>query len=440
MTMVAKETIICVSHTRKEERQMKKALCIFLLLFVLSLTACGCEHTFGEYEVQTPATCSAPGVEARVCSKCSESESREIAMLDHTYGEWETTKEATCVDLGEKTLTCSVCNAAQTKEISLIDHDYGEWETTKEATCIALGEKVSTCSVCNTTQTKEIPLIDHDFGEWETTKEATCIALGEKTSTCSVCNAVQTEEIQFVDHVYGEWKTITPANCTSGGTKVHNCTVCGVEEKGTISATGHNYEKTVLAKTTCTSDGTIKYTCANCKHTYEETSPATGHKWSAATCTAPKTCTSCGTTEGSKLGHNAGSNGKCTRCGEKITIDMKTKISAPTEKFAILRGQNSVGLVELNWTADNNSGKTIKYYTVTCYYYNAVGDPARNDITGKTSYTVKYVGPVEPGGMLLVGDIGYCDICSEVVVGEITLEYTDGTTDTGWYGYRIKIP
>ena len=48
--------------------------------------------------------------------------------------------------------------------------------------------------------------------------------------------------------------------------------------------------------------------------TEQETKPVHAHSFKDATCTAPKTCTSCGATEGSALGHSY-SNGKCTRCG-----------------------------------------------------------------------------------------------------------------------------
>lgn len=182
---------------------------------------------------------------------------------------------------------------------------------------------------------------------------------------------------------------------------------------------------------------TTPKTCAVCGATEGY---AIGHSWINATCTTPKTCSVCGATEGSALGHSRGSNGKCTRCGEKVEVDIKTVISAPTDTFSLIRGKNSVGLVKLVWTANNNSGKTIKYYSVTGYYYNAVGDPAYNDITGENYYTVKYVGPIYPGKELLVSELGYCSLCRSVVIGEITLEYTDGTFDSGWYGYKIYIP
>lgn len=230
----------------------------------------------------------------------------------------------------------------------------------------------------------------------------------------------------------------------------------------------HSHKLTSSKAVTCTDGGVDVYTCSGCGHSYESWTPAPGtphtwknatcsapktcttcgvtsgnpanHKWTAATCTTAKTCSACNATDGSPLGHVAGSNKKCTRCGKDATIDMTTKISAPTERFASIRKKNSVGKIDLNWTADNLSGKTIKYYTVKCYYYNSVDDPTPNDITGKTYYSVKYTGPVAPGDMLLVGDIGYASGCKSVVVGEITLEYMDGTTDTGWYGYKLSIP
>lgn len=42
---------------------------------------------------------------------------------------------------------------------------------------------------------------------------------------------------------------------------------------------------------------------------------ANGHNWKDATCQTPKTCTVCGTTSGLTAGHNF-SNGKCTTCGK----------------------------------------------------------------------------------------------------------------------------
>ena len=49
--------------------------------------------------------------------------------------------------------------------------------------------------------------------------------------------------------------------------------------------------------------------------TQETTLPVHIHSFSPATCTTPKTCTDCGTTEGEALGHSW-ENGNCTVCGK----------------------------------------------------------------------------------------------------------------------------
>lgn len=381
---------------------MKKVIPGLLLMIMIACTlaGCACKHQYGDWEVKKEASCSEAGLEERTCSECGQTESREIPMTEHTYGDWEVTKAATCQEKGKETATCTVCGATDTRETELADHTYGDWEVTKAATC----------------QEK-----------------------GEETATCTVCGATDTRETELGAHTYGDWKTTKAATCTEAGSKTRTCTVCGKEETDSIAAAGHNYTKKVTKAATCKQEGVTKFTCSVCQNSYEEKIPALGHDWKSATCTSAKKCSRCGATEGKALGHSKGSDGKCTRCGEKMTIDMRTVIGAPTDEFEILRGRDSVGLVTLDWTAENNSGKTIKYYTVTCYYYNAVGDPAMNDITGQPFYTVKYVGPVEPKQILLVDTIGYCSICRSVVVGEITLEYTDGTSDSGWYGYKITI-
>lgn len=51
--------------------------------------------------------------------------------------------------------------------------------------------------------------------------------------------------------------------------------------------------------------------CALCG----KTQAPTGHQWQEATCTSPKTCALCGETEGGPLGHTTES-GTCERCGE----------------------------------------------------------------------------------------------------------------------------
>lgn len=101
--------------------------------------------------------------------------------------------------------------------------------------------------------------------------------------------------------------------------------------------------------------------------------------------------------------------------------------------------ENSVNGIKLYWQPKNTSGKTINYYSATLYFFNPVGDLAYDEITRKAHKTVKYVGPVEPNKDLIIYSIvGYVGACDSVVVGEITLEYSDGTKEEFWCGQVAK--
>lgn len=101
--------------------------------------------------------------------------------------------------------------------------------------------------------------------------------------------------------------------------------------------------------------------------------------------------------------------------------------------------ENSVNGIKLYWKPKNTSGKTINYYTATVYFFNPVNDMAYDEITGKAHKTVKYVGPVAPNEDLLIYSIvGYVGACDTVVIGEVTLEYADGTKEEFWCGQVAK--
>ncbi len=98
----------------------------------------------------------------------------------------------------------------------------------------------------------------------------------------------------------------------------------------------HVFEKASGQKApTCTEAGNERYyKCTKCDTLAKDAAgaeiitsvadvaiPATGHKWVNATCTTPKTCSVCGTTEGDALGHTGGtatclSKAQCTVCQE----------------------------------------------------------------------------------------------------------------------------
>lgn len=101
--------------------------------------------------------------------------------------------------------------------------------------------------------------------------------------------------------------------------------------------------------------------------------------------------------------------------------------------------KNSVDGIEVFWGAKNTSGKIINYYTIHYTFINSVGDLAYDEITHKSTKTIKTVGPVPPNKCILNASIiGYVPICHYVRVDTIDLEYDDGSTETIWCGQIIE--
>lgn len=168
---------------------------------------------------------------------------------------------------------------------------------------------------------------------------ATCTA----RAVCTTCGQ-QYGDIDPNNHDYSQ-TTMTPtykasdATCTTPVTYYYSC-VCGEKGTNTFNSTkpnekakGHTYVDHPAQDPTCTEDGWAAYkTCEHCDYTSKEIKPklnhafaaawehnddkhwhkctrdgCTGvdaeaaHEWQPATTSAPKTCTVCGATTGTKL-------------------------------------------------------------------------------------------------------------------------------------------
>jgi hypothetical protein len=137
---------------------------------------------------------------------------------------------------------------------------------------------------------------------------------------------------------------------------------------------------------------------------------------------------------------------------KKEEPEVSTKIGAPSvyngigdngELYPFVKfgfKMNSANGIELNWIAQNLTGRTINYYTVNVAMYNAVGDPALDEIKGTNKLKVGYVGPVAPNDPLLVSSlIGYSGVCNKIVIESIEIEYSDRTKETIPYGYSTSL-
>lgn len=144
----------------------------------------------------------------------------------------------------------------------------------------------------------------HNFGDAVATAP-TCTKGGYTETVCADCaKKVISDETAATGHSYNA--VTTDPTCLVDGYVTYTCGACGdtYQEAGE-KATGHNYETTVTAPT-CEDRGYTQYVCA-CGDSYQDSFvDELGHNMADATCTAPETCTVCGTTEGEALGHTFG--------------------------------------------------------------------------------------------------------------------------------------
>ena len=128
------------------------------------------EHTYGEWIVDEAATCMAPGLQHKVCSKCSDVVYEEIPVDAENGHKWyrPVVTKPTCTDDGYTTRTCRYCGTTETYDIvAATGHTAsGEWVVTIPATCTDEGTQVQYCANCDTTEvqkTEQIPALGHKY-------------------------------------------------------------------------------------------------------------------------------------------------------------------------------------------------------------------------------------------------------------------------------------
>lgn len=75
---------------------------------------------------------------------------------------------------------------------------------------------------------------------------------------------------------------------------------------------------------------------------------------------------------------------------------MAASPKAPVELMNFIVESNSADGISVTFGFRNNSGKQVKYIDLTVTAYNRVGDRAYDIITGKSSFNLRVVGPLDP--------------------------------------------
>ena len=245
------------------------------------------------------------------------------AEEDHTHDYTESIVEPTCTKEGAAVYICNICSDSYGRVLEPLGHSWVDATT----------EAPKTCSTCGITEGEKLPgdvqpddnnpeggnteggnteggdseVVKPDEGHTHnysaTVTKPTCTGKGYTTYLCSCGDSYVADTTDALGHteqtVAGKGATCTENGLTNG-VKCSNCGVIIVEQT-VISSKGHNYYSTVTSPT-CTTGGYTAYVCVVCSYSYVgDQVNALGHSWVDATTEAPKTCSTCGTTEGDKL-------------------------------------------------------------------------------------------------------------------------------------------
>ena len=220
-------------------------------------------HNWGEWSVTTAATCTAAGVETRVCANdANHTETREIPMLAHTLTA-HAAVAATCDTAGNSAYwSCDVCgryfsDAEGTTEIeenswvlaATGSHTAGKAveENRVEATCTAAGsvDLVVYCTACGaeiSRDTHVIPAVGHSWGETGYTWADDNSTVTATRSCAHDANHVESETVATA------YEVTTAATCTTTGVGVYtasfaNAAFTAKTKNVEIAALGHDWDE-----------------------------------------------------------------------------------------------------------------------------------------------------------------------------------------------------
>lgn len=206
-----------------------------------------------DYTIDKEPTCTTEGSKSIHCSRCDATkDSTVIPVTDHTYGEWEIVTPSTCTENGVKKHACIHCGFEQT-EIIEPAHEWEDSRTVDIApSCTEQGEDSVHCRNCDERKDiKEISSKGHDWSEWKTLVEPTITSEGKEYRACNVCGIKEEKALPKLSGKK-EWKH---------DEKKH----WHVDDNGNIiDADDHEFKWVVDKEPTATEPGIGHYECIAC--------------------------------------------------------------------------------------------------------------------------------------------------------------------------------
>ena len=286
-------------------KKTKYSILALFLCFVMLLTSCGGDKS---QNAQNPPTQPNQSVSQSANNTAATCQNGHKVVTDKAVA-------PTCAESGlTKGSHCSVCNEVIVKQETIKPNGHSMVADDKvDATCTQSGlTSGAHCVVCNEVMIaqKEISQLEHNYTDWMVRNESTCASFGVEYRTCNTCKKEETREIALNPHATMIWVTEKAATCTANGIKAKKCSACLTTfETQTIASPGHSWKDA-----TCTAPKT----CSSCKITQGS---VLEHNWIAETCATPQICPDCGKVGNSETPHTF-DNYECTVCGTKNSISV----------------------------------------------------------------------------------------------------------------------
>lgn len=342
--------------------------------------------------------------------------------IAHSYSSIASETPATCLAAGSRTKKCS-CGATTTEAIAQLSHSYTG--AIKNDSSSKNGTHSYKCvNGCNQYGGAK----NHTWNSGVQTTAPTCTTNGVKTFTCTAsgCGGTYTESIPALGHTWND-PTYTWSADGKTCTAKRVCGRCNTTETATATITSK-----IKTNATCTAKGTTTYTAtfgvswATTQTKDIQDIAAKGHTWVNATCTAPKTCSVCGATEGLALGHSftnykSDNNATCTADGTKTAKCDRCDVTNTVADVGSALGHNYVKTVVP--PTETSHGYTRHTCSRCGHYY---------DDENSYTYLVRWYN--EDGSVLLETDPsvshGTMPNCSVIPTKQATAQYT--YTHIGW--------